>query len=324
MGPAWETTSAGRPARRGADQAAATRAASVRRRSRRPASRCPCRRAPGRRRGPGRARRSSSNVRPSAIPKSTSCQRSSTSTSTTPGGHAIAAAVSRARRDGLVTISTSRASGRWRARAASRRSPPRARRRPAADRSARNTGDRTRSSRRGGRGRSRSRPCSARPRRPAARRRPPTRRSPSRRGSHGRVEQHDRQGRSGSLPQAQVEVEQRPQAEPLEHDRVARFDARWAAMSRGATPVRAPPHERGRAGDEPIEDDRDPAPRPPPRMTPTSAADLQPADGGEYGRSGPAEVGRVDPERALARLTATLRAGARVVDAGAAARHGGR
>ena len=43
--------------------------------------------------------------------------------------------------------------------------------------------------------------------------------------SHGRVDQADREGRSGPLAQSEVEVQQWPQAESLEHDRVTGFDA---------------------------------------------------------------------------------------------------
>ena len=73
--------------------------------------------------------------------------------------------------------------------------------------------------------------------------------------SDGGVDQPDREGRSGPLAQPEIEVEQWPQAESLEHDRVTGFDA----AVRGDHPDRGARCEPGReerrgARDEAVED----------------------------------------------------------------------
>ena len=98
---------------------------------------------------------------------------------------------------------------------------------------------------------------------------------------HGRVDQLDREGRSRPLAQPKVEVQQRPQAQPLEHDRVTRFDAPVG----GDDPLRDPRHEvrceeRRRAGDEPVKDHGNTA-RDSAEDDADQRADLEPTDGGE-------------------------------------------
>ena len=175
-------------------------------------------------RGRGARRSSSSNVSPSAIPKSASRQRSSVAMSSMPATSAMAAAVANMPGAADSRRCACRAPGSWRDRRPIDGRRPRPRRREAG-RCGRNSGSLSRPSAHGGRGR-----C---PPYQASLRIFAAGRTRDRRGLERRhlvadayrgFDQVHRQRRTGPLPQPQIEVQQWPAPERLEDHRVTRLD----------------------------------------------------------------------------------------------------
>ncbi len=106
---------------------------------------------------------------------------------------------------------------------------------------------------------------------------------------HSGVDELDRQRRPGPLPQSKVQLEQRSQAEPFKDDRVPGL----AASMAGDQPWRCrrcegDSEERGRSGDEPVEDHRDPT-RDRAEDHPDQCRDLEAADRRQHAE----RVGRI-------------------------------